>query len=79
MRIPKIYAFCRRRLDERAGSNDGADVSERRARLEAAVHALRALGPETWPAAEEDVREITARFADHPEYAAFGLDDENDL
>jgi hypothetical protein len=41
--------------------------------LEIAVHALRALEPDTWWQAEDDIRDIAARFATHPKYPALGL------
>lgn len=71
--LPDIHAFCRARL-ETARHEADAEAPGLLGRLEVAVHTLRALGPETWPQAEQDIREIAARFAAHAEYAALELD-----
>jgi hypothetical protein len=70
--LPGIYSFCRTRLEASQREGD-ADAPGLRGRLEIAVHALRALGPETWGQAEDDIREIAARFATHPEYTTLGF------
>ncbi|MFC3997031.1 hypothetical protein ACFOVU_13955 [Nocardiopsis sediminis] len=73
--LPDIHRFCHEQLDE-LHREGGDEAPELRARLETAVHALRALDPETWGQAEEDVRHVAGRFAAHPGYAALGLDDD---
>lgn len=72
--LPEIYSFCLACLEESHREGD-AEAPDLLARLEAGVHALRALEPETWGQAEDDIREIVARFSTYPEYAALGLGD----
>ena len=55
--LPAIYSFCCARLDESHRAGD-AEAPKLRARLESAVHALRALPPDTWWQAEDDIRAI---------------------
>jgi hypothetical protein len=70
--LPAIRSFCIARLE--ASQNAGHTEAPRlRARLETAIHTLRALEPETWPQAETDIEAIAARFATHPDYPALGL------
>lgn len=70
--LPAINSFCATRLDEAhlAGDSEAAAL---RARLHTTANALRALGPETWPAVECDIRDIAARFTSHPDYPELGL------
>jgi len=70
--LPAIRSFCIARLEASQNASD-AETPRLRARLETAVHALRALGPETWPQAETDIEDIATRFATHPDYPALGL------
>ncbi|MBD0738068.1 hypothetical protein [Streptomyces sp. CBMA29] len=71
--LPDIYEFCCERLDE-VRAEGGQEDAHARERLESGVHALRALDPDAWWQAEADIREIAGRFEAHPEYAALGLD-----
>ncbi|MFI7065538.1 hypothetical protein ACIBL3_31395 [Kribbella sp. NPDC050124] len=71
-KLPAIRSFCLARL-EAAHHAGEAEAPELRARLENAVHALRALEPDTWWQAEEDIRDIAVRFATDPDYPALGL------
>lgn len=70
--LPAIRSFCLARLETSETAGD-TETPRLRARLEAAVHALRALDPETWPQAENDIKDIAARFATHPDYPPLGL------
>ncbi|MFC8368137.1 hypothetical protein ACFUIT_09085 [Streptomyces sp. NPDC057239] len=72
--LPRIYYFCRARLDEESGP-DGtqAETEELRRQLGEAVHTLRANVP-LYPGgfsvheAEERVRAIVDRCRTHPEH-----------
>lgn len=69
--LPAIHSFCVARLKASHQAGD-AEASNLQARLETAVHTLRALGPDTWWRAEHDIRDIAARFSTHPDYPALG-------
>ncbi|WP_410791514.1 hypothetical protein [Kribbella sp. C-35] len=70
--LPAIRSFCIARLEasQNAGNTEAVHL---RARLETAVHALRALEPPTWPQAESEIQQIAARFATHPDYPSLAL------
>jgi hypothetical protein len=53
--LPAIHSFCVARLEEFHAAGD-EEAPKLRARLETAVHALRALDPDTWWQAEDDIR-----------------------
>lgn len=70
--LPAIRSFCLARLQASQTAGD-PDAPSLRARLDTAVHALRALHPDTWPQAETDIQQIANRYATHPDYPPLGL------
>jgi hypothetical protein len=70
--LPAIHAFCVARLEESHRLGD-AEAPRLRGHLETAAHALRALAPDTWWQAEDDIRDIAARYTTHPEYPTLDL------
>lgn len=70
--LPAIRSFCIARLEASQNAGD-TEAPRLRARLDTAVHALRALEPATWPQAETEIQHIAARFATHPDYPPLGL------
>lgn len=70
--LPAIRSFCIARLEASQNAGD-PEALHLRARLETAVHALRALDPDTWPQAETEINQIAAHYATHPDYPPLGL------